>query len=196
VAGHGDEDRGFENVASGDEDRGFAYWDYPDPGQVALAMIRPPRLRSQLKRLLEAGDADEIEAWLDTAKIAEFVKRVLRQGLRGEWMYDAVEVGRLNWHDHLSTITTCVAQRKGGKLLYTAFQDGDRVGEHLSDSELDGDEIRNLMVKGCVDDDDYTAKADFEASSDFHKDLEDYEGWQGAEDDEDDEGWQEAEGDD
>ena len=167
--------KGFNSAPS--VGNGFAYWDHPEPGPVALSMIRPPSLRRQkLKHLLDKGDADDIKEWLERVKIAEIVKRVLRQGLRGEWVYDAVEVGSLVWHDHLSTITNCVAMRRNDKLLYQAWQDGELVGEHVSEHELDGDEIRNLMVKGCIDDDDYTSKASFEASSKFHKDLEDYDG--------------------
>jgi hypothetical protein len=156
----------------------FRYWDYPEPGPAALAMLETGPQRDQLNALLEEGDAGDIEEWLGTAELTEPVKEVLGKGLRGEWVYDAVEVGQLVWHDHLSTVTTCVAERKDGKILYRAWQDGGLVGEHLADAVLDGEEIRNLMVTGDIRDDDYVGKASFEASSAFHPDLEDFDGWE------------------
>lgn len=156
----------------------FRYWDYAEPGPAALAMLGSGPLRDRLNALLEEGDADDIEEWLKTAEVPDEVKEVLRRGLRGEWVYDAVEVGQLVWHDHLSTVTTCVAQRKEVRVLYRAWQDGELVGEHLADAELDGEEVRNLMVTGDIRDGDYTGKASFEASSAFHPDLEDFDGWE------------------
>lgn len=93
----------------------FRYWDYPEPGPTALAMLPPSPQRERLAVLLEGGDADEVAAWLETADIPEAVKAVVRRGLRGEQEYDAVAVGRLAWDDHTSTVTTCVATRRGGK---------------------------------------------------------------------------------
>lgn len=162
----------------------FRYWDYPEPGPAALSMLESGPLRDKLIALLEQEDADDIEEWLNSAKVPEPVKEVLERGLRGEWVYDAVEVGQLLWHDHLSTITTCVAQRQGNKVLYRAWQDGELIGEHLADAELDGEEIRNLMVTGDIRDDDYLGKAPFEAFSDYHSDLEDFDGWEEPEDEE------------
>lgn len=154
----------------------FRYWDYPEPGPQALSMMALSPLRDRLQALLEEGDAAEIEEWLASAEVPEAVKEVLRRGLLGEDLYDAVEVASLLWEDRCGTRTSCLALRRDGRILYQAWQDGVLIGEHKSEGELDGEEIRNLMVTGDVDDDDYSGKAAFTASSDFH-DLEDYEGW-------------------
>lgn len=163
----------------------FRYWQYPDPGAEALAMLTPSLEREQLAALLADGDADEIVAWREEADILKAVKVVLRRGLRGEQAFDAVEVGRLAWDDHTSTVTTCVVTRVGDKVLYQAWQDGELIGEQLAERELGGEAIRNLMVTGDISDDDYQGRTSFEASSAYHPDLEDFDGWEEPEDDED-----------
>jgi hypothetical protein len=155
----------------------FRYWDYPEPGPAALAMLASSPLRDQLQALLEEGECEAIEEWLARAEVPQAVKEILRQGYRGQDTFDVVEVGQLSWQDHLSTMTICLVTRRGAKLTYQAWQDGVLIGEHETDSELRGEEMRNLMVKGDIDDDDYEGKTAFAAYSDFHDDLEDYEGW-------------------
>jgi hypothetical protein len=162
----------------------FRYWDYAEPGPAALAVLPASPLREQLVALLADGDADEIASWLEAADIPEAVKGVLRRGLRGEGEFDAVEVGRLTWDDLTSTATTCVARREGGKVLYRAWQDGELIGEHLAENELSGEAIRNLMVTGDIADDDYVGRTSFTASSAYHSDLADFDGWEEPEDEE------------
>ena len=162
----------------------FRYWQYPEPGAEALAILPSSPQRGQLAALLADGDADEIAAWLEAADISDAVKTVVRRGLRREEVYDAVEVGRLVWDDHTSTVTSCVARREGDKVLYRAWQDGELIGECLAERLLSGMAIRNLMVTGNIADDDYEGKTSFEASSAFHPDLEDFDGWEEPEDDE------------
>jgi uncharacterized protein YjbI with pentapeptide repeats len=152
------------------------YWDYPPPGPAALAMLAPSPVRDRLKALLEEADAYEIEEWLAQAAIPEEVEHVLRRGLRGQDVYDAVEAASLVWEDRCGTYTSCVVRRQNEELLYQAWQDGELLGECETESELSGEEIRNLMVTGDIDDDDYSGKAGFTASSDFHE-VPDYEGW-------------------
>jgi len=161
------------------------YWPYRDPGAEALAMLPPSPARERLAALLADRDADEIAKWLETADIPEAVKAVVRQGLRGGEQYDAVEVGRLKWDDHTSTVTTCVARREGDKILYQAQQDGELIGEQLAERVLSGEAIRNLMVAGDIADDDYEGRTSFVASSAYHPDLEDFDGWEESEEDED-----------
>jgi hypothetical protein len=156
----------------------YPYWQYPDPGPEALAMLPPSPAREQLAALLEEGDADEIAKWIETADIPDAVKTVVRRGLRGEEAYDAVEVGRLAWDDHTSTVTTCVARREGDNILYQAWQDGELIGEQRAERVLSGGAIRNLMVTGDIADDDYEGRTSFVASSAFHPDLEDFDGWE------------------
>ena len=163
----------------------FRYWQYTEPGPAALAMLPPSAVRERLAALLADGDADEIAVWLEAADIPEAVKAVLRQGLRGEEEFDAVEVGRLAWDDHTSTLTTCVARREGDKILYQAHQDGELIGEQLAERVLSGMAIRNMMVTGDIADDDYEGRISCVASSAFHPDLEDFPGWEESEDDED-----------
>jgi len=156
----------------------YRYWQYPDPGAEALAMLARSPQREQLDALVVDGDADEVAAWLEAADIPDAVKAVVRRGLRGEEVYDAVEVGRLVWDDHTSTVTTCVARREGDKVLYQAWQDGELIGEQRAERLLGGEAIRNLMVTGDIADDDYEGKTSFVASSAYHPDLEDFDGWE------------------
>ena len=96
-------------------------------GPAALAMLPASPARDHLQALLEDGDADAIGEWLESAEILETVKEVLRLGLRGEEVYDAVEVASLAWDDHTGTRTTCLARRAGGRVQYEAYQDGERI---------------------------------------------------------------------
>ena len=139
-------------------------------------------VRSELVSLLEDGSADEIAEWLEAPGIPETVRTILRQGLRGETDFDAVEVGRLAWDDHLGTLTQCSAIRQSdGKVMYQVMQDGDLIAEFLSSRELSGVKVRNLMVTGDIEDDDYTGYASFRASSNYHSDL---HSWEGSQEDE------------
>jgi hypothetical protein len=160
----------------------FRYWDYPEPGPIALAMLAPGPRRARLQRLLEARDAAAIHEWLDEADIADAVKEVVRRGLRGEEIYDAVydavEVASLRWDDRCGTVTSCVVRREPGWLLYEVWQDGELIGEFETMEELTGPEIRNLMVKSDINDEDYKGLAAFVTASAFHDDLEDFPGWQ------------------
>ena len=58
----------------------FRYWDYPEPGPTALAMLPPSAVRERFATLLADGDADEIGTWLETADIPDAVEVVLRRG--------------------------------------------------------------------------------------------------------------------
>ena len=160
----------------------FRYWDYPEPGLEALKLLSNSPVRSELVSLLEDGSADEIAEWLEAPGIPETVRTILRQGLRGETDFDAVEVGRLAWDDHLGTLTQCSAIRQSdGKVMYQVMQDGDLIAEFLSSRELSGVKVRNLMVTGDIEDDDYTGYASFRASSNYHSDL---HSWEGSQEDE------------
>jgi uncharacterized protein YjbI with pentapeptide repeats len=152
----------------------FRYWDYPEPGPVALAMLAPSPLRDQLQALLQDGDAGMIEEWLDTAVVAAEIKKVLRQGLRGEKVYDAVEAASLRWDDRTGTRTACVVRRQGRGLVYEVWQDGMQLAEREANRELGGRELLKLMLSGDFETDaDLPEVAAFEATSDFHEDLPD-----------------------
>lgn len=155
----------------------FHYWDYPEPGPTALAMIESLPVRAELQGLLDNGDAEAIEQWLARAEVPEAVKAVVRRGLRGEDLFDAVEVASLHWYDRCGTYTVCLARRAGNRVWYEVWQDGDRLSELESDVELTGPELRNLMAKGDIDDEDYEYLAAFVASSQYHDDLADFAGW-------------------
>ena len=155
----------------------FRYWDYPEPRSEALKLLSNSPFRSELVSLLEDGNADEIAEWLEAPGIPETVRTVLRLGLRGETDFDAVEVGRLAWDDHLGTLTICSAiRRTDGKVMYQVKQDGDLIAEFLSNRELSGAKIRNLMVTGDIEDDDYYGTTSFCASSSYHSDLLSWDG--------------------
>ena len=56
----------------------YRYWQYPEPGPAALAMLPLSPAREQLAALLVDGDADGIAGWLETADIPDAVKAVVR----------------------------------------------------------------------------------------------------------------------
>jgi hypothetical protein len=96
---------------------------------AALAMLGPSPTRNRLRALLEEADAQEIEEWPPRAAIPEEVEHVLRRGLRGEEIYDAVEAARLVWEDRSGTRTSCVVRRPNEALLYQAWRDGLLLGK-------------------------------------------------------------------
>ena len=114
----------------------FRYWDYPKPGPSALSLLGPGRLRNRLKKLVDEGDAVAIREWLDTTEAPEEVKVVLRRGLRGEEVYDAVEVASLRWEDRCGSHTSCIARREDDRLVYEVWQDGDFSGANLTGCRL------------------------------------------------------------
>jgi hypothetical protein len=100
----------------------FRYWDDPEPGPAALALLGPSDMRDRLAALLAEGDPEAIEEWLAEESIPEEVKQVLGRSLRGEEAFDAVAAAGLRWEDRTGSYTSCVVQRQGKGLVYRVWQ--------------------------------------------------------------------------